>query len=352
MSADSASRSLSGVFPKVVERGFADAVNRRRAALSQVDLVQIALEDRLFVVAGLHNERHRGFVELALETPLRREEEVLHELLSQRARPLPDLARSEIDQDGAEHPAQIDARVFEEALIFDGEDRVDQMAGDLGKTHQLPLLAVRSEIRPDGHRLQHEGADFAMVFEIADPLDLALRNADLNFARWFGTARVAEGPAKKDQTLRRPAEFSRLVDLSLGALTVRELGERLSQTGSGGIEAGVQHGWRRVDPRRHAEQAALEAGAHFAIERQQVTAGQESGRKTHGHDDEPRDAEGSDDARPSFRRLALRLLPASTVFATRHLTLARRDSQSRDGPPPPEHRPAARPPPRKTENAG
>jgi hypothetical protein len=72
---------IAHALPEVEARGLADAVDRGRAALPEVDLVEIGLEDGVLLVAGLHDQGHHGFLELALEAALGRQEDVLDQLL-------------------------------------------------------------------------------------------------------------------------------------------------------------------------------------------------------------------------------------------------------------------------------
>ena len=74
-----------GRLAKEAKRRFPDSVNRRRASLPEVDLVQVGFENFALVVAELDEQGHHGLVNLALQGSLGREEEILDELLGERA---------------------------------------------------------------------------------------------------------------------------------------------------------------------------------------------------------------------------------------------------------------------------
>ena len=84
--------------------------------MAEIDLVEIGLEDRRLLVARLHEQGHRGFLELAFEAALGRQEEILDELLGECAASLTDLARDEVRLRRPEHAPEIYAGMRLEAL--------------------------------------------------------------------------------------------------------------------------------------------------------------------------------------------------------------------------------------------
>src|SRR6185503_2745158 len=88
-----ADREIGELLPEVELGGLADAEDTLGAALTEVDLVQVALEDLLFGVATLGDDRHRELAELPPIRPLLAQEEVLHELLGERTAAFHDAAR-------------------------------------------------------------------------------------------------------------------------------------------------------------------------------------------------------------------------------------------------------------------
>src|SRR4029453_774530 len=147
--------------PEVEERRLADAVDRGRPALTEIDLVQVVLEDRRLLVSALDDQGHRRFLELAREGPVGRQEEVLHELLRERAAALAHFAGGDVRPGRAEHAPRIDPGMRLEALILDRQHRVEQMTRHLAEPHGLALLAMRTEVRTDQLRLEQDGCELA-----------------------------------------------------------------------------------------------------------------------------------------------------------------------------------------------
>src|ERR1043166_307703 len=100
-------------------------------AVSEIDLVEIFLEDLLLGVMPLHLARRRLLAQLARQ-PRRATDlaavddvgvQVADELLRDRAGAAPVLAK-DLPFDRAEHAEHVDAVVLIEALVFDGDERL------------------------------------------------------------------------------------------------------------------------------------------------------------------------------------------------------------------------------------
>jgi hypothetical protein len=72
----------------------------------------------------LEPERKQHLLDLAAEGALGREEEILGELLRDRAAALDDMAGAQIDEDGADETERVDAEMAVETPILGGDDRV------------------------------------------------------------------------------------------------------------------------------------------------------------------------------------------------------------------------------------
>ena len=111
-------------------------------AVPEVDLVQVHLEDPVLRVPPLQLEREHGFLHLALEALVRREEEDLGQLLGDGAAALDDAAPAVVLGDRPRDADGVDAPVIVEALVLGGDDRVAQRLGDVGQGHQDAALDV------------------------------------------------------------------------------------------------------------------------------------------------------------------------------------------------------------------
>ena len=120
-------REVLGRLPEVHFRGRLHAVG----ALSEIHLVEVALED---LVLGqppfdLHRQQHLG--DLSAERLLVREEEVSGELLRDRAAPLRQTSLADIPERGPEHAAERDPVVAVEARILGIDHRPLKRPRDL-----------------------------------------------------------------------------------------------------------------------------------------------------------------------------------------------------------------------------
>ncbi len=138
-----------GALAEVEARGLLDARHGDRAALAEVDLVEVRLEDLVLRVFRLEDDRHQGLDGLALERALGREEHVLHELLRQGRRPADARAPRDALEDGADEAPRGDPGVREEVAVLRREDRVEEDLRHLAERHERAVL----------HLLVEDGAD-------------------------------------------------------------------------------------------------------------------------------------------------------------------------------------------------
>ena len=134
---------LPDIFAKVRLRRLAKAVNREAAALPEVDLVGVHLEDLLLGEAVLELEGDGDFDDLALDAALRRKKEAARQLHGQRRAAFgPAVAGREIVPQRSEDAVIVHATVLKEAAILDGDNRVDQVGRNLVVGEQAALDAV------------------------------------------------------------------------------------------------------------------------------------------------------------------------------------------------------------------
>src|SRR5205085_10167444 len=74
-------RERGHVFVEIDLRRFADAVDGKARLLTQINLIAVEREDLLFAQPRLKDDRHVGFGKLAAQRILRREQQVLDQLL-------------------------------------------------------------------------------------------------------------------------------------------------------------------------------------------------------------------------------------------------------------------------------
>jgi hypothetical protein len=114
-----------------VARGLVEIASRRRVDAvgtgAQIDAVQVDLQDLVLGEAVLQPERQQHFLDLAAESPLGLQEQVLGELLGDRAAALHDVARPEVRHGGAQEPDGIDAEVVIEPPVLGRDHRLRQV---------------------------------------------------------------------------------------------------------------------------------------------------------------------------------------------------------------------------------
>ena len=122
-------------FGKVhVARRLVEVVLRRgvdaEGAAAEIGAVEIELEDVVLRQPHFQPHRQEGFLHLALDGALIGEEQVLGELLRDRGAALHHAAGARIGEHRAEGARDVDAEMLEEAPVFGGEHRLDQVIGE------------------------------------------------------------------------------------------------------------------------------------------------------------------------------------------------------------------------------
>ena len=107
---------------------------------AEVDAVEVQLEDLLLGELRFDQHRQHGLAALAQVAPPVRQEERARQLLGDRAAALDRARRARIADDRARHRNRVDARMAEEAMVLDGDERVLEVRRDGGDRHVVPLL--------------------------------------------------------------------------------------------------------------------------------------------------------------------------------------------------------------------
>ena len=114
---------------------------------TEVDGVQVALEDVVLVVATLELDGERRLPQLAGEGAVVADEDVLHVLLGDGRSPL-ERTSPEVSEGGSGDGGDIDARMGEEVTVLDGEDSFDEGGRHLFERHRDAVLAARQLGQP------------------------------------------------------------------------------------------------------------------------------------------------------------------------------------------------------------
>jgi hypothetical protein len=233
----------------------AETVDRARAVLSQVDLVDVRVHELALRVAELERYRHECLADLARPGHLVRQEVAAHELLRQRARALADLAGRNVHEDRARDCDRVDAEVTVEAPVLDGFERLDEQRRDLVGPDDDAVLAVRWEQAADQQRVQpHDRRRPARC--VAQRGDAAADERDRNELLGLGVAgeRKAarrELDAAQTEAVRAGPREARIFAVAQAAqLRDEQLGRQRAPH--------VELERRRIDLRRNVPAAAFE----------------------------------------------------------------------------------------------
>src|SRR5262249_38151795 len=140
--------------PKQAMGRLADAVNRHEPGLSEIDFIEITLQDlRLFVLCFQHKCR-QSLLEFSHHSAMRRVKEILGQLLCDGTASLHYIALREIPPQRATDRNRIDASVRIEAVIFDGDDYLDQPRWNLTQGNPFTNLARFSAQPANQFRLE------------------------------------------------------------------------------------------------------------------------------------------------------------------------------------------------------
>jgi len=250
-------------------------VDRAVAVLAEVDFVEIRLEDLVLVVVHLEQHRHEELGDLARERALGREEEVLHELLRQRAAALESLEAEEGER-RARDTAQVEAVVRVEIAVLVRDQRLHQRLRHLREPHQHAVLVVRRIDAADRQRLQAREREVA-PFRVLHRPDRTTFEGDAYALRGLGPVPEHERPychLEPVVVVRKPAGLALARPLAVARLL--QLAHHIDLRDA---QARVQLERPRINPRRQREAAALELAAHAHVEVQREGGREQSHRQ-------------------------------------------------------------------------
>src|SRR5262249_32607383 len=127
---------ICGRLSEETKRGGLGAVQ----AVTEINLVQIELEDLFLGELPLEASRDDHLLDLAPHRLVRRQEALTRELLCKRAASLCPASLTKIVERRASNANQVDATVIVETLILDGHDRLDEIGRDARERHIDALL--------------------------------------------------------------------------------------------------------------------------------------------------------------------------------------------------------------------
>ncbi len=259
-------RQIGRAFGEIGVRCVLDAVNAFDARLSQVNFVEVHLQNLLFGVAQLQRQRELRFVELARDGFSRREKEVFGHLLRDGGAALRKAAFPEIDSQRAADGEDIDARMGIKALVLAGDDRVLQVRRDGFERHLVAGLELRIEQAADFLRFQTHGLLRLAVDGAGDYP--AVHKGDFHRGRLFFTVPMPRNNSDMSLVARVSSGRGRFSGNAAVSQAVQAVAQ--AQIVRGIARADLQR--PSVENRRPAAVAAGDAPAHLDIAKAQAQA--------------------------------------------------------------------------------
>ena len=259
-----AQRQVRHVLAEEEPRRFGHPMDGEGAPLAEIHLVQVQLENLVLGGLALQDERHELLEQLAAERLLGRQEEILDQLLRQRA--AADevfLLAADVGDDGAHRADGIHAPVVVEAAILDGDDRLHHAPRNGGEGHLPPLLPSRAHEGGQERRIQDDavgGRSFCL--DAGDPLRGGTRAARLLHARALedDAHHLAGAIAPPgDQRDGAPADGELAGPLDARPVRVPEIVQAVDELAIGERLPAVQLEGTREHARQHAIALAREA---------------------------------------------------------------------------------------------
>jgi hypothetical protein len=161
--------------------------------LSEVDLVQVRLEDLLLGEANLEEYREFGLPDLPPEAFLRRKEEIFRELLGDGGPSLYDPHPAQVCSQGPHDPDEVDPEVRVEAGVLRREHRVPEVLRNGVERNHPPRLHLRSEDPGDLLRFEDKFLERGSGQSFQGD-DASLRYPDLGPDAWAGSFSRLESP--------------------------------------------------------------------------------------------------------------------------------------------------------------
>ncbi len=284
------------VAAEVVARRGGDPVHADRPALPQVDVVQVGLEDLPLRMRALEGERDPRLAELAPQVALGGEEQVLHELLGQRAAAFHHPSRPKVGPGGAHDPLRVEAAVVEEAAVLDRQHRVDHRGRQAEEPHRIPVaraagVGVREPDGLDDHRAKRPAGRIRHRRHEAGAVEAHVHDEGLG--RGPGREALREGPEPEAPAPGLSRELSG-PDVRSGDATIAGRAQVALELLRLGVEARLEHERTAVQARRRLEGHSPE---------QRLAVGGDRGAGVRRHPDEESESDGDGPAQaPSTGR--------------------------------------------------
>ena len=131
-----------------------EAVHGSHPILAEVDLVHVGVQQLLFVELELQDQGHGHFLELSFERLSIGQVVALHQLLSERAATLADLAAGQIHPGSSGNAYGIEAEMLVELSVLHGDQGTCEQLGHLFRRQHQPIFTMAREEVADVQRIK------------------------------------------------------------------------------------------------------------------------------------------------------------------------------------------------------
>src|SRR5580693_2512 len=193
---------LADVLAEIRFGRFAESPNGETAAVAEIHLVGVQLENLLFRIALVDLDGHQDFLQLPRPFALGGEKKAARHLHVNGAGALSLLAAAQIRESRAKDTDNIQSAVFEESLVFRGEHGIHHVLGKIVEANHAAFFAGTIEEVGDQLGLDIRSDARGVVGKLQDPGDRAAGETH------------AEGvPTLEIRVARRPNIDCRTLDL-------------------------------------------------------------------------------------------------------------------------------------------
>ncbi len=267
-------RDLGEILVEKISRRLRHPVDRRALVLAHRHVVDVALEDFIFLEANFEHRRHRQLTELAAEGALVTFHEGPRELLRERAGALHEAVRAQVGNRGLDDADRIDSRMVVEKTIFAGEQSLHQVGLELAEL-DLDAFGWRARQQAaDNLRLEHR-VRLGDAERIGDQRDSrAVESNAHHLGRIFLRADVELAQVNRDRVL-----CPRVLTGCAGErhLRVAQLRQAIEQSAAIEVVTGANRKGRRKNRGGERGAALLDQRGDLAVELRKV----KSDRKEH-----------------------------------------------------------------------
>ena len=247
---------IAGISSEIEPRCRSHAANRHRAALSEIDLVEVDLEDAVLRITPLEDRGHDDLAHLSPPRALLAEVQVLDGLLGDGAAALHDASAPKVRECRTPYRPEVHSVVRVEPRVLRRENRLDQRVRNVGQPDDLTLFLLGAVQCGQQLRLEDQPVETAPAV-VLDRDEPRAREAQPHPPG--REARASQREATDEDVERRAAltklSGARVVRIEGSVAKALEVSRHARRRDRGSRN---ERDGRRIDPRRKLPEPSLE----------------------------------------------------------------------------------------------